>query len=221
MKIAVCLITADRYEYTKATVETFRNHNVGLNLILLQADDASEDSRVREVGTLHGFEQVNKNLGKRIGGQAMRQLAITAAAKRGATHVYILENDIETVRPLPVAFLAYAFSDPDVYCVRLYGLCKERNGQRKCSPYHLGRGKHEMVRWDEYRNEFEAAQIGDVHWGAQPCVTRIGEAVWLHADTHRESDIWRKCTKLQAKTVRLLNNVTFHIGEDRTPNFRA
>jgi hypothetical protein len=221
MKIAVCLISADRYEYTKATVESFHKFNLGLNLTLLQADDASEDNRVREVGTLHGFEQINKSNGKRLGGQAMRRLAITAAAKRGATHVYILENDIETVRSLPVAFLAYAFTDPEVYCVRLYGLCKERNGQRKCSPYHLGRGKIQPVEWNEYRNEFETAQIGDVHWGAQPCVTRIGEAVWLHADTQRESDIWRKCTKLQAKTVRLLNNVTFHIGDDRTPNFRA
>lgn len=222
MKIAVCLISADRYDYTKRTVETFHEFNQGLNLILLQADDASEDSRVREVGSLHGFEQVRTDFREgRLGGQYNRQRAIMRAAKRGATHVYILENDIETVRALPVAFLAYAFSDPEVYCVRLYGLCKERNGQRKCSPYHLGRGKHEPVKWSMYDNEFEHAEIGDVHWGAQPCITRIGEAMWLHEGTKRESDIWRKCTKLQAKTVRLLNNCTYHIGEDRTPNFRA
>lgn len=221
MKIAVCLISRERYEYTRQTVETFHQWNQGLQLIRLQADDASKDHRVREVGQLHGFSQVNI-LKEPRGGQMMRALAIRSAKAAGATHVYILENDIETVRPLPIAFLAYAFADPEVYCVRLYGTYKERNNQRKCSPYHLGRGKNEPVLWHLYPNEFnEPATIGEVHWGAQPCITRIEEALWLHTGTNKESDIWRKCTQLQSKTVRLMDNVTYHIGEDRTPQFRA
>lgn len=220
MKLAVCLISRDRYEYTKRTVETFHRHNAHLDLIRLHADDCSEDPRVREIGKTFGFEQVNMLKSSR-GGQMMRALAIRSAVDAGATHVYILENDIETARPLPMPLLETIAEDSNVYCTRLYGIYKERNNQRKCSSYHLGRGKDKPVVWDDYPNDFENAQIGDVHWGAQPCITNIGEAVWLHTDTRREADIWRKCVGIKAKTVRLLHNVTYHIGEDRTPNFRA
>lgn len=224
MKLAVCLITADRPDYTKRALESFTRFNAQHRLILLHADDGSGDDANHRLAFNYGFMSlVRSPMGKRRGGQAMRREIIDHAARNGATHVMILENDIETARPLPLEFLEHCFQISTVYCVRLYGLYKERGERRACGTTHYGKGKGKYnPGWVKFHNpQGEPAEIGDIHWGAQPCVTSIKEAVWLHNDTTTESQIRKKCAQLTKLTVRTMTNVCYHMGEVRTPEFRA
>lgn len=221
MKLAVCLVTADRPEFTRVTLESLFTHNPGLDALLLHADDGSTTPTNKELARMFGFQPVFYNKGPRLGGQRMRFELARAARELGATHVLMLENDIESCRPLPLGFLEFAFERPDVYCVRLYGIYKERNQQRKCAPSHHGKGKGTFdPGWKPFSNPFgETAEIGDAHWGAQPCITRINELVFLHDGTRSEGQSRRKSGKLDFFTVRLMDNVTYHIGAERTPGF--
>lgn len=222
MKLAVCLITADRSEYTKATLESFTHYNAGLDCLKLHADDASKNGENWSLAKQHGFLTVVKSPDGRRGGQTMRREVINQAAHLGASHVMILENDIETARPFPIAFLEFAFQRNDVYCARLYGEYKERNNQRRCGRSHYGKGKDTYnPNWQTFVNpQGENAQIGDIHWGAQPCVTRIKDAVWLHDGTMSEGQIRKKCASMTELTVRTMDNVCYHMGALRTPDFR-
>ncbi|MGE0366947.1 MAG: hypothetical protein AB7Q00_14565 [Phycisphaerales bacterium] len=230
MKLAVCLITADRYDYTKLTVDSFMDHNVRHipNLMLLHADDASSDMRVRECARKAGFELAcGTKFGKpRRGGQRMRHDVIDFAAQRGASHVLVLENDWESVRQLPMETIEGVFTNHDyVYCMRLYGRYKELDengvGRRACGKTHYGKGKNTYdPKWMPLNGYSEDIEVGDIHWGAPPSVTHINAAVMLHDGTRSESDIRKKCAMMTELTARVVNNVFYHIGNDRTPGFK-
>lgn len=246
MKLAIGLVTADRADVTRRTLETFSKfnpsdrmpvssgHHLPLRLQapchvdLIHADDASVDPHVRRLAELHGFERITSPTNVRQGGQRMRYLIVNEAARRQCTHVMILENDWESVRPIPWDAVNFSFSFRDVYCMRLYGVYRERDpvtgaGRRACNKSHMGKGYNTYdPGWKEMSAEvpMERLELGDVHWGAPPAITRIDEAVWLHEDTRSEAQIRRKCARFDWLTVRVTNNVFYHIGDDRTPGFK-
>lgn len=222
MKLAVCLITADRAEYTRITIDSFNKFNPGSPRIMkLHVDDASSDPDILDMAAGGAFQYVGGTpLGKpRRGGQAMRQIAVEASRAFNATHILILENDIETVRPLPWDLIDYVFALPDIYCLRLYGTHKERNGQRACGKTHFGKNNKDPG-WKDQWQWNEHYQVGDIHWGAQPCITRIDEATYLHMGTASEGQIRKKSGKLDLLTARVMDNVCYHIGADRTEGFK-
>ena len=239
MKLGIGLISCDRVEETRRTVETFAKYNTGDHPLdvpgehvvqLFHADDSSTDPALRLHAKNHGFHLITKIHEPRQGGQAMRRQFITAAKNAGCTHIMVLENDWESVRPLPWAAIKYAFSHDQVYCMRLYGVYRERDpvtglGRRACGKTHYGKGKGT---WDPkwmpatHPSFNETIEFGDIHWGAPPNITRIAEAVYLHEDTKSEGGIIRKSAKLgNLLTARVVDNVFYHIGYDRTPGFKA
>jgi SAM-dependent methyltransferase len=237
--IAILLVTCGRLEYTRQTLESFsaQNPDARTRFLLLHADDASDDPAILALATEHGFETMTVPSTVRAGARAMRTLLITTAAARGADWIVVLENDWEWVRPFPWAlFDVVATTRPEVYCLRLYGQYKARGQRLPCCLHHLGRQGRPAVTWRPMTPAPEAAEIADIHWGGPPAVTRIAEALRLHAATFAKQEAGQAQTHafsgrdlrsdvpemiesglITAKTVRVVSNVVYHIGDQQTP----
>lgn len=204
-KIAVCLLTCNREHYTARTLETFTEHNGGDDrFVLLHGDDASDCSLNAEMAQAHGFRTVVQNT-SRLGWLESRIALFKRVAKLGLDWVLFLENDIETVRAFPWPLFDAMRRDKEIYCLRLYGRFKNSERTDKALDTHKHRG-HMEVRWRPWRDAPEAAQVGRIHWSAQPSVTRLDELLLHH----------RKGTDPDGLTLRVKKNVTSHIGVERT-----
>jgi len=203
--IAVCLLTAGRLAYTATTVTTFTAQNAGHRFgLLLHADDASADPAVPSLPVAYGFETVYRSP-RRQGWLEMRRKLFAAAKARGAAWVLFLENDIEWARPFPWPLFDYVASKPDIYCLRLQGAFKGKGQTDPCMTYHKA-DRRAPVRWRRLKFAPERAQVGRIHWSAQPSVTRIEPLLDLH--THGMD--------APALTARVVENVTYHVGLERT-----
>ncbi len=204
--IACCLQTCDRYELTARTLETFAAHNDLSQFRLLHADDASTDHEsMRALTMSYGFRTVFQTH-ERLGCTMVRWGLISAAVRRGADWILLLENDIETLRPFPWPLFEFVAKKDEVCCLRLYGRFKDVARTDPCLKTHKHRG-HSLVQWRPLKGAPEAAQIGEIHWSAQPAVTRAQALL----DHHRYG------TDPSGWTVRVKKNVMAHIGYERTP----
>ena len=201
--IAVALLTCDRFDYTARTVESFIQHNDPSRFTLLHADDASTDTRVVGFVQAHGFKTVVRHKTRR--GWLRTRTKLLAHAAKAAPWVLYLENDIETARPFPWRLFRFVARRHDISSLRLYGAYKDRDRLDAC----LTRSKVDgiEVNWRPFRDAPEKAQIGLIHWSAQPSVTRSQEALDHHVYG----------SPLSGWTVRPKKNVTYHIGVERTP----
>jgi hypothetical protein len=205
--IALALLTCDRYDYTVRTVDSFLEHNPSELLgrfILLHGDDASTDERLVPYVQAAGFTTVMQAK-KRRGWLGARTALIFEAAKR-ADWIFFLENDIETLRPFPWHLFNVISENGKVDCLRLYGDNKSDppSPENQCLAHNKITGKR--VRWKPLKHSPEPAEMAHVHWSAQPSVTRSYPLRRLHYDG----------TDLHGYTVRVLENVTSHIGDERT-----
>lgn len=207
--IVVGLMTCDRVDYTRRTLESFAQHNDLTKFKLIHADDASKEDN-RAVAAAHGFETVVQSQ-RRYGVRVMRSSLIDAAVAMHAEWLLLLENDIETVRPFPFRLFRYVCHHfPEVYTLRLYGQYKDVEKKEPCLTTHK-RQFHQTVEWLRMPGAPEPAERGLIHWSAQPAVTRLAELSHLHQTGH-EPRGW---------TARVVENVTSHIGHDnRTPGRR-
>lgn len=204
--IACCLQTCDRYELTARTLETFAAQNDLTRFRLLHADDASADPEsMRALVLQYGFRTVFQSH-ERLGVTMVRWGLISAAVRRGADWILLLENDIETLRPFPWDLFDHVVKHPEIVCLRLYGRFKDAAQRDPCLTTHKRRG-HAPVKWRPFKGAPEKSQIGEIHWSAQPSVTKAS-ALLRHHQTGEEPEGW---------TVRVKKNVMAHIGADRTP----
>jgi len=207
--IAVALLTCDRYDYTRRTLETFAQHNDLSRFHLLHADDASTDPRIVPLVQSYGFTTVCHQRTRR--GWLHTRTWLMKTAVKVAPWVLNLENDIETARPFPWDLFRFiAKNGSNISSLRLYGRFKDRERRDACLTRFKGTkyqnaSSHE-VQWRPLRNAPEASQVGYIHWSAQPSVTRTEEVLEHHlAKSH-----------LRGWTVRVKKNVMFHIGQERT-----
>ena len=215
-RIAVALLTCDRYDYTERTVSSFLHHNPFLDrFILLHGDDASTDERVVPFVQASGFETVWQPKGPRpldltnkqmIGRILNARAGLFEAASQRADWILFLENDIETLRRFPWFLFDRIAKVKKVDCLRLYGEYKSAvpSEEYRCLTYNKSTGL--PVKWKRVKHAPEPAEAGHVHWSAQPSVTRSKALLRLHHDG----------TDLKGGTVRVLENVTSHIGVERT-----
>jgi hypothetical protein len=216
VKIAITFLTCDRVEYTRRTLETLAAHNDLSQFILLHGDDASTDDAGGKLARSIGFMTIAQSRSKRAGVCKMTADLFAAAKSYGADFVINLQNDWESWRPIPVGDFETIFADPQVYCLRLYGAMKSVSG--RCGLHHGGREPRKLVEWRELSPGY---QIGDIHWGHPPAVTRIGHAIKLTRGAIRESVSRKRSGQLTDLTVRVVENVFGHIGRERTPGFVA
>lgn len=206
MKLAVCLLTADRPEYTTETVLSYLNKAEEPQHIRLHADDGSKRRDNEQIAAAADFETVYTTADRR-GPVAALKCMWTHAAALGASHILHLENDIELTAPFPRF---------DVECVRLYGERKARSGPRQMvGPHRIG--TKEVIEW---RQEFADIHNnvwyrGLAHWGGMPSITRT--ELLLRAIVHAETlkDICYTLSSMD--TLRPLKNLAWHIGDKRTP----
>lgn len=207
MKLAVCLITADRSDYTGRTIETLIEHNDTDRMILLHADDGSKSPSNKRLAEAGGFTTIYESAKRRGVVPALRHLWLQAA-QYGATHILHLENDCESLRPLPMQ----AFSEW-VDCVRLYGEYKDAARQYPTGPHHMG--TKDPIRWQPHGAFWQLARC---HWGAQPSVTK--SALLVEAITHAESLKDVSMYLRDILTLRPQFNITSHIGVVKTEGAR-
>ncbi len=202
--IAVCLMTCDRPEYTRRTLESFLAHNPDRSrFVLLHGDDASRESTNLQLARGAGFDTIVQS-SVRVGNLAHR-MALIAAAAKVAPWLLILENDIESVRPFPWDLFDFVARQKHVYTLRLFGKFKDAAGREACKVTHQWKGEQPIV-WSDVPDAPERAQIADIHWSAQPSVTRAKSAIALHFKQKRELGL----------TMRVVANVMNHIGAQRT-----
>jgi hypothetical protein len=130
----------------------------------------------------------------------------------GAEWMLLLENDWETVRPFP--WQVFEAVKTKVWAIRLYGQYKARDKQRPVSAHHQGRNKADPG-WQAY----DGYEIGEIHWGNPPSVSRVKDVVWLHEGASSERDAIRKSGRISDRVARVTDNVVYHIGEEHTPGF--
>jgi hypothetical protein len=221
--IPLLLLTSDRYEKTRVTIESLARHGyLDGEFMLLHADDASQDARVPALAAHYGFETVARSE-KRAGQQTMRRRLIEAGANTGADWLLLWENDWEAARPFPWPLFNMISDMDDVWALRLFGHIREREGDGwPCATYDAGRGK-EPADWGPLPGTPEPAEIGRIHWCTTAFVGRTGMLRKLAACDTAE-DAMRKDLRGQ-RTVRTLINCGWHLGhgpEHSTPgNIRS
>ena len=221
MKIAITLLTCGRVDYTKTTLDTLvaQNPNLVNDFILLHGDDVSTPSERLasiDIAEAAGFQSVYVPKAQ-IGVSGMTEALFVEAAARGADAVLNLQNDWLSLRPIPVDEILEVLEDEQVYCVRMYGAYKSSHG--RCGIHHGGRKPLAVVEW--MRHQVPGYEVGEIHWGHPPAVTRIKEALKLTAGAKSESDSRMRSGKLTRLTARVINNVFNHIGAERTEGFKA
>lgn len=209
MKLAVCLLTADRSEYTCRTLESYINTNYNLTSLLLHADDGSENDSNTRAAEAAGFLTVYRARVRSGPVAACRALWHYAIAS-GASHILHLENDWVFDRVIPQSVLGIS----DTYdCMRLYGEFKAQAGDRMpCGPHIMG--TKERIAWSPaVFGSWE--RTAAAHWGGPPSITRSD--LMLHAIQSATTFKELSTRMLRLRTIRPLRNVVWHIGEERTP----
>jgi hypothetical protein len=216
-RIGVVLTTCGRLDYTQRTLETFAAHNDLSAFSLFHGDDASLEPEMIPLVGFYGFETLvrvtDRDLAipERFDGQRghwLRWEVLRRLARRGLDWVLVLENDIESVRPFPWPLFRYVAQNPAVYCLRLYGAFKDAAKREPCKNVHQWKTVDWPVRWKPMKRAPEPAEIGQIHWSAQPAVTRFADLWALYSRERRR--------ELTLKTARVVDNVMVHIGTART-----
>lgn len=207
MTIAVLLLTCGREDLTRITVSTFNAFNPSADFIRLHADDASPTLENQVIAQEGGFDTVH-TASRRLGQMAGLWALVNAAERRGAEWVLWLENDIETVAPFPFHALSYGAE-----CVRLYGDRKARSGPRAATGKHL-MGTKDIIAW---RPIGEGLERGEAHWAGQPSATRMHVIAGL---ARGASSVKGMSLLGPLDTVRVTENVVWHIGDEQTPGFK-
>lgn len=226
MRLVIALITKDRADKTEETLRTFNHYNgwcarAVYDTYCVHGDDGSVTWDNHKLAHTFGFKTIVANdVASQLGAHAMRRRVIQKSIElHDPTHILVLENDWRCVRPLPWNAIEHGFRYDDVYAFRLYGEQKQEDGTRPAGAEHAGRGKADP-KWCDINLAGETYEIGDIHFGAPPCIFRAEELVWLHEGTSSDSKSMRKSGQIDKRTVRVKENVFWHIGYDRTPGFR-
>jgi SAM-dependent methyltransferase len=211
MKLAVALLTCDRYDYTVKTVESLLEHNDTSEWALFHADDASTDERVVPYVQSKGFQTVVANK-ERIGCSPTTDALLQETARRVGpdTLVLYLQNDFVSVRMLPVDVVACAFAEnPNLGWFQLF--------------YRRPRTKHfRRATWQPtvIRDEAIHVKVGSQGLGVgfHPCIARAGVYADAARGAHKEWDFVRRVIASGLQVIRVDGNVCKHIGTKQTPN---
>ena len=213
MRLAICLMTADRADLTEATLDSLARTNPNLPAIRLHADDGSADHANIRLAQGHGFltvSQTRKRQGQILGLRSMWSTAI----QKCATHILHLENDQEFTGPLPLDLVDRA------QCVRLYGRFKTRDPlhpRAVTSVKPMGCG--EPIIWAP-EDGLEGWERGFAHWGGQASITDAALLLRGLLRANRGDALTMKHIGVELNrldTLRPVENITFHMDAPHTP----
>lgn len=214
--IDVVLLTCERYDYTLRTIETFLKYNKDLGRFRLwHCDDASQDHRINVATVAYGFYPLVRTQ-RRVGVTGMIRAAAAELLAKRSSWMLLLENDWETARTFPWQVFDAIEARGDVYSLRLYGQFKDRGQLLPAGTRHRGR-KGADPQWES----FDGYEVGDIHWGNPPAVSQTRVVNWLHRDVSTEKQVILRSGSVSDKVARVTQNVVYHIGHVRTPEFKA
>lgn len=208
--LAICLLTADRADYTNQTLTTFCEHNgwESDKQIRLHADDGSKNDTNVHMADAAGFLTCYRSTERRGVMPALRYMWRQAIVM-GATHILHLENDCVSLAPLPSENI-YRSAES----TRLYGRFKGLNNTYPTGPHIMG--TKEVIQWKP--TPAPGWEYATCHWGAQPSITRAG---LLHLAIERAERLKDVSTQLlRIDTIRPRWNILAHIGEVKTDGAR-
>lgn len=217
--IAVCLLTCGREELTWRTVKSFLKYNVlgggRTDLALLHADaggpspfefGANNDLR-------YMFETISCPRDRVPQMTSFREL-IGEAAVRGAEFVLWLENDWESVAPIPTLEFLRTTAKEGIITWRLFGVRKGRgDGPRAWAGQHRI-GTNEKIDWQP--SKFSGWEFGLAHWGAGGTIATLA---YLESQLHRPRLKDVITARVELPSARPTENIMWHIGEETTPGF--
>lgn len=211
--LAVCLLTCDRPELTARTLASFATHNVGRSdLRLLHADGGSQTKDNVDLAEKYGFwSLVAPGAARRIGQMETLRILLSEVTRLGIDWVVWLENDWESVAPLPSdAFCEAA----DVETVRLFGRLKFRDGPRAPAG-RLRIGTTVPIEWRADRPGWER---GRAHWGAGGTIVRTA-VLTRQVHQRRLKDVILAENNLVS--LRPVENIVWSIGQETTEGFQG
>jgi len=209
-----------RPEYTLQTVSSFARHNDAGRFHLWYGLDGGPkaDPRLRDIFEAYGFRPLVLQA-KHVGISRMYEDMICEIASRARAEdlVLTLQNDWESVRPVPIEAVEAALSWPDVQSFELYGRYKGR----RPSKHDLNRDRHRglpgspRVHWAPYLCGGEVIEVGLAPWGRPPCITPIDVVARMVVNVRSPAENRRRSGEdggfLVARPVR---NVVYHIGRE-------
>ena len=205
-RLTLGLLTCDREDQTKITLDTFLAHNDLARFRLIHADGGSATSANVNMAAAAGFETVYAP-SERV--SQYESLCHLIGASNDTEWFAYIEADQEWVRPFPWECLSFGAE-----CVRLYGAMKGREGPRAPAGTCLMGTKTPIV-WRPYADGYER---GWAHWPGQPNITRLPVLRELMAGAARMKDM---CMARPLDTVRCVENVTYHLCRETTLGFVA
>lgn len=215
MKLALILLTCNREDMTRRTLESLQKHVDLSRFDLIHGDDCSDSQENVDMARALGFKSLFVTP-KRSGVSFMWKNLIRIAADRGAEWIITQENDWEWVRDFPFSIIDTAQAMGDVYSVRFFGKYKEANNTRPCGILHAA--KKTSPDWRPIDTNWEK---GDIHWGFPSGAIRARDAVFLTEAIESEGGAIKRSAQINDKVLRPYRNYVFHIGAERTKGFSA
>ena len=218
--IAVCLLTCGRVELTRRTVHAFEHWHRGIrdDLFCLHADGGPwGDSQIDNCDLAHdfGFVTIDRP-DERVPQMASFRKLIEEAALKGAEFVLWLENDWESVAPIPtLEFLQATKKAHDVVTWRLFGKRRMKSKTERGLVRETQIGTDVPIDWQP--SEFDGWEIGRAHWGGGGCIATLAH---LESQFHRSRLKDVVTAKPDLVSMRPVKNTMWHVGEERTPGLR-
>lgn len=222
-KLAIAILTCDRYEYTLQTVKTLfkqNSHQLG-QFELYYGDDASKDSRIHILMDNHGFERIASNKERMGCAQTTDMLLNTIASRRlKCDYILYLQNDIISVKPIDIDMITRLFEEhPFIGALRMYGeyKCVTPAKSLKVSDIHLGRHDRKKAEWKDIKG-FPDYEMADIHVGLQATIFRSRVIPLIMTGAQRDNDVEKKWAQTGFTVARVKENVFSHIGNKKTPD---
>lgn len=217
MHLVIAILTCDRFELTRKTVNSLLHYNQGLSIFY--GDDASTDPKIHRLMANHGIKCIMRH-NKRTGcSPSSEELINSVWAATEAPFMLYLQNDFESVRPLPLGVTQQIFDQrPDVGWIRLYGLNKNNTikGGNPTDPRNKFKPGQPLVEWKKLKIDDENIEIGDAQWSYHPAIHRSEVLRKLIKGATRERDVGIAAIRSGLLTARFMKNITNHIGIRKT-----
>ncbi len=234
-RIHVAATAWRRPDYTRRTLESFWHHNrMSEFRPWFGLDGGQEPEVAAEVASIFGaygyslavMEEEN------VGVARLTDHLIRAVAERAETSsdlVLLLQNDWESVRPVPIGAVRQLLagpgrvsdplgtrtpSNPRVGCMWLYGRYRERGNRAPVGTRHWGLPGAPEIAWTDAVCAGEQIKFGRAYWSHPPSVTRLALARELTAGATDEKESFARSGRLDYLTAWLQDPVFYHIGAE-------
>ncbi len=228
-RIHVAVTAWKRYDYAERTLRSFAAWNGPTKFLLWYALDGGYDERLPALFNKYGFSCLVRHDGPNVGIARITDELVCAIGEHAEPDdlLLLLQDDWESVRPVPMNVVGAAFACEDIGALRLTGQFRERGNRRLTT----SRGEHwearvvsagpgceslpatsYCVRKIAGLPVAETVLVGRTNWAHPPEVTRMGLARFLLSPAGAERESIIRAERLRFLTAWVTEPVFWHIG---------